>query len=219
LTDWARQALLQLRRWLPGRALMVVADRGDAASALLARCARLASPIAVITRRRLDAALYEPAPLRRPGQHGRPRVKGRRLPTLAARRADPATVWTPVVVANWYGEGPRTVAVASDTAVWYHSGLPQGHFAPQALRRTDLAVAPAQALAWFVRRWQLEVTFAEVRRHLGVATQRQRSGCPLGEGHPADHPGPHGPPLARHPLRPPAHGATNRCHPAPMPSR
>lgn len=187
LTDWGRQLLLQVRRWLPARALVVVADSGYAAIALLARCARLRRPIAVITRLRLDAALYEPAPPRRPGQNGRPRVKGRRLPTLAARRDDPTTAWTPVVVANWYGEGARTVEVAAETAVWYHSGLPpvpirwvlirdpQGRFAPQALLCTDLTADPAQILAWFVLRWQLEVTLEEVRRHLGVETQRQWS--------------------------------------------
>ena len=52
---------------------------------------------------------------------------------------------------------------------------PQGRFATQALLCTDLAVAPAQILAWFVQRWQLEVTFEEARRHLGVETQRQWS--------------------------------------------
>ena len=187
LPDWARQLLLHLRRRLPTRAVVVVADSGYAAIALLARCGRLASPITVITRLRLDAARYAPAPLRLPGQRGRPRVKGARLPTLAARVADPATVWVAVTVATWYGAGPRTVEVASDTAVWYHGGLPpvplrwvlirdpQGQFATQALLCTDPTADPAQVLAWFVLRWQLAVTFAEVRRHLGVATQRQWS--------------------------------------------
>ena len=187
LTDWARQALLLLRRWLPERAIIVVADSGYAVIALLARCASLARPVTIITRLRLDAALYAPAPPRAPGQRGRPRKKGARLPTLAARIADPATVWAAVTIANWYGEGPRAVEVASDTAVWYHGGLPpvplrwvlirdpQGRFATQALLCTDLAADPAQVLAWFVLRWQLEVTFEEVRRHLGVETQRQWS--------------------------------------------
>ena len=187
LTDWARQALLLLRRWLPERALVIVADSGYAAIALLARCARLATPIAVVTRLRLDAALYAPAAPRRAGQLGRPRKKGRRRPTRAARRANPAPTWAAITVAHWYGEGARTVEVASDTAVWYHSGLPpvpirgvlvrdpQGQCDPQALLCTDLAAEPAQILAWFVLRWQLEVTFAEARRHLGVETQRQWS--------------------------------------------
>ncbi len=52
---------------------------------------------------------------------------------------------------------------------------PLGQFATQALRCTDQAVTPEQSLAWFVQRWQLEVTFAEVRRHRGGETQRQWS--------------------------------------------
>jgi hypothetical protein len=140
-----------------------------------------------VTRLRLDAALYDPAPPRRPRQTGRPRLKGQRQPTLATLAADPRTVWSEVTVAQWYGAGERTVEVASATAVWYHSGLPpvplrwvlirdpHGNFATQALLCTDPAVAPAQMLAWFVQRWQLEVTFEEARRHLGLETQRQWS--------------------------------------------
>ncbi len=136
---------------------------------------------------RLDAALFEPAPPRKPKQIGRPRLKGKRLPTLAAVTDDPSTTWTPVAVADWYGKGERTVEVASATAVWYHTGLPpvplrwvlirdpQGEFAPQALLCTDLGVQPAQILSWFVLRWKMEVTLQEARRHLGVETQRQWS--------------------------------------------
>jgi len=40
---------------------------------------------------------------------------------------------------------------------------------------TDLEAAPLDILKWFVRRWSVEVTFEEVRRHLGVETQRQWS--------------------------------------------
>jgi ABC-type uncharacterized transport system permease subunit len=50
---------------------------------------------------------------------------------------------------------------------------PRGHFRTQALLCTALDAEPVQILAWFVRRWQLEVTFHEVRTHLGVETQRQ----------------------------------------------
>ena len=50
---------------------------------------------------------------------------------------------------------------------------PRGAFRTQALLCTDLDADPQQILSWFVRRWQLEVTFHEVRAHLGVQTQRQ----------------------------------------------
>lgn len=185
LTDWAWQLLLVVRRWWPDRAMVAVADGGYAALAFLARCRVLRQPITAITRLRLDAALYTPAPPRQPHQNGRPRKKGARLPTLAAWAADPTTTWTPRTVTRWYGQRERVVAIVSETAVWYHTGLPpvairwvlirdpQGHFATQALLCTDLTVAPEQIIAWFVRRWQRETTFEEVRRPLGVETQRQ----------------------------------------------
>ncbi len=62
LTDWARQMLLQVRRWLPKSALVVVADAGYAVLDLLHRCQRLQNPSTVVTRLRLDAALYQAAP-------------------------------------------------------------------------------------------------------------------------------------------------------------
>jgi hypothetical protein len=187
LTDWARQSLLLVRRWWPEREIVAVADSGYAAIALLDRLARLSKPIAMVTRLRLDAALYEPAPPRKKGQMGRPRLKGERLPNLAVVAEDPSVVWRPVTLADWYGGGERAVEVASDTALWYHTGLPpvtlrwvlirdpQDAFATQALLCTDLTADPERILSWFVLRWRLEVTFQEVRRHLGVETQRQWS--------------------------------------------
>jgi hypothetical protein len=194
ITDWARQMLLLVRRWYPEREIVAVADRGYASISLLHRCVRLPkNPITFVTRLRLDAALYEPAPPRKPRQMGRPRLKGQRLPTLAAIAADPSTTWTTITVADWYGGGrggspaQHAVEVISATAVWYHTGLPpvpvrwvlirdpQGNFDTQALLCTDLGAAPERILSWFVLRWQMEVTFQETRRHLGVETQRQWS--------------------------------------------
>ena len=52
---------------------------------------------------------------------------------------------------------------------------PQGKFLTQAVLSTNLNLDPCQILLWFVRRWRVEVTFHEVRTHLGVETQRQWS--------------------------------------------
>jgi hypothetical protein len=187
LTDWARQTLLQARRWLPGRKLVVVMDGGFAAIDFLVLVAKLANPITLIARFRLDAALYAPAPERQPGQKGRPRKKGQRLPTLQQVLKDDRTRWKKVVVPDWYGEKQREVEITSATAVWFHNGMPPlpirwvlirdplGKFKSQALLCTDLNEEPEQILKWFVMRWQLEVTFHEVRDHLGVETQRQWS--------------------------------------------
>lgn len=110
--------LHQLRRWLPHQDLTVVADSRVAVLTLLDTLRHLAHPITMITRLRLDAALYEPAPERPPGQTGRPRLKGERLPTLQNVLRDPTTSWITVTIAQWYHEPERTVEVCSATAVW-----------------------------------------------------------------------------------------------------
>jgi hypothetical protein len=186
LTDWGRQMIRQLRRWVPERKLVVVADSTYAVLELLACAAGMLEPVAMVTRLRMDAALYDPAPVRQPGTNGRPRKKGVRQPPLAARLDDPSTIWQRITAA-WYGGTTCTVELASETAVWYHNGLPpvairwvlirdpQGQFDPQALLCTDQQASAQAILEWFVLRWQMEVTFHEVRAHLGVETQRQWS--------------------------------------------
>src|SRR5215203_1606292 len=187
ITEWAWQLLLVLRRWYPQREIVAVADRAYASLKLLDRCRSLSNPILFVTLLRLDAAHYQPAPPRRQGQIGRPRIKGERLPNLSEVAQDPTTVWKTITIANWYGSSERMVEIASNTAVWYSTGLfavplrwvlvrdPKGKFKPQALLCTDLKADPKKILSWFVMRWQLEVTFQEVRRHLGFETQRQWS--------------------------------------------
>jgi hypothetical protein len=132
----------------------------------------------------LDAALYEPAPPYR--GLGRPRKKGKRLPTPQQFLESPETRWTTVEV-HWYDGQTRVMQIASGTAVWFHTGKPavpirwvlirdpQDEHESVSLLCTDPTVVPQQIVEWFVMRWQLEVTFEEARRHLGVETQRQWS--------------------------------------------
>ena len=96
-------------------------------------------------------------------------------------------MWRRYCVSLWYGRTNRLVEIASGAAIWYRSGVPpvpirwllvrdpSGELDPQAFLATDLNARPCDILAWFVSRWQVEVTFAEVRAHLGVETQRQWS--------------------------------------------
>src|SRR3954466_485631 len=152
LTDWARQMGLQARRWLPGREIVLLGDGSFAALELLAALAR--HGLVCITRLRLDAALYEPAPPRQPGTVGRPRTKGARLPNLADVLADAGTRWAEVVVPGWYGEGDRVVEVCSAAAAggppgfpavpirWVLLRAPRHRLEPQALLCTDPARDP-----------------------------------------------------------------------------
>ena len=194
LLDAARQMILQIHRWLPGRRIVVVADSAFAAIAFLAA---LRPHACVVTRLRLDANLFAPAPPRTKGTRGRPPLKGKRLPKLTEVLDDAATVWTPHRVALWYGKADRAIETTTGTAVWYHGGLPPvpirwmivrdptGAFKPQGFLATDPDVTPEAMLGWFVSRWQVEVTFEEVRAHLGVETQRQWSDLAIARTTPA----------------------------------
>ena len=184
LTTWARQLIRQVHRWAPERRLVVVGDRTYAALELLDAVRPVAT---VVARLRLDARLFAPPPARRPGQTGRPRLVGERLPNLTQHIVDAEDEWSPFTIGRWYGERDRPIEALSRTAVWYSTGFPPvpirwvlirdplRKFPTQALLCTDLDADPQQIITWFILRWQLEVTFHEVRAHLGVETQRQWS--------------------------------------------
>lgn len=196
VTDWAQRMLAQLRRWLPLRRIVVVADASSAKLTLLARCQQFRNPVTVVVRGRVDMALYEPAPPPS-GRPGRPRKKGARLPAPQAALDDPHTRWETVTLPNWYGESRRTVEYTSGTGVWYSSGKPvvpgrwvlvrdpEERFEPQCLWCTDPETDPVQIIRWFIQRWSLEVTFEEARRHLGVESQRQWSDLAIARTTPA----------------------------------
>ncbi|MEM9805498.1 MAG: transposase [Cyanobacteria bacterium P01_D01_bin.56] len=214
--------LKQVRRWLPSRAIVVVADSSFATFEFLRALSQMSHPVHVVTRLRLDAQLFQPAPARRAKQMGRPRKVGKSLASLKSRLDDPKTPWQSTTMSDWYGQRNYELHITSATAVWYKTGFPavpirwvlirdlQGKLAPQALLipnpthitlkqnraltrsagthqiqigghqigfgiTTDLKARPEQILQWFRQRWQVEVTFEEVRAHLGVETQRQWS--------------------------------------------
>ncbi len=166
------------------RRVTVVADSSFAALDLIAAVRR---HVTLITRLRLDANLFEPAPARVPGRRGRPALKGKRVPKLDAVLRDPATVWTKVTLTEWYGGQTCRLEYTSATALWSKAGLPpqpirwvlvrdpSGTRDAQAFLCTDADLTAEAILTRFVMRWRIETTFQEVRRHLGVETQRQWS--------------------------------------------
>lgn len=181
LTRWARQLLLQVKRGAGDRAVIAV---GDSSYAVIDLLTALQGRVSLISRLRLDAALYEPVTPRPSGQRGRNRIKGKRLPPLLSVAQEPTTVWQNLVVADWYGGASRAVEYCSGTALWYHTGKQ-----PVAIRwvivrvegkltglvSNDAGLSAEQMIPYFVRRWSVETSFALVRAHLGVETQRQWS--------------------------------------------
>jgi DDE superfamily endonuclease len=182
--DWVRQMMKQVRRWLPGRRLVLVVDGGFAAVSLALACVQ--HHVVMVSRLRWNAALYHPPGPQPPGKRGRRPLKGKRQRSLQswAERSD--TPWEEMEV-DWYGGQRKQLWVFSRTALWYTPGLapvdiryvlvadPEGKLRMEAFFCTDLQATPVEILPWVVMRWSIEVTLAEARAHLGMETQRQWS--------------------------------------------
>ena len=169
--DWVVHLITAVRRWQPERAMVLVVDGALAAVKLGLRCQQAAVPVTLVSRLRPDACLFDPTPRPRTSRRGFAPTIGARLPKLDQRAADASTVWAATSVA-WYGGTARTVDLATGVAVWRvpkQAPLPLrwvivrdplGRFAPQYLFATDVTVAAAQIVAWYVLRWSVEVSQA-----------------------------------------------------------
>ena len=184
--DWTRQMIMLVRRWLPYHLIVLVGDGSYAAVALARCCAGLPVPVTLVSRLRLDAALYDFPPEPTPGKRGPKPKKGKRQPPLQERIDDPNTIWVPVKVI-WYDCIERSLEIFSGTSLWYTPGQPpvpikwvvvrdpKGKLRTEVFFSTCLEASAVQIVRWFILRWNAEVTFEELRAHLGMETQRQWS--------------------------------------------
>jgi hypothetical protein len=186
IVDWAMIMIEKVRMWQPDREIALVGDGSYAAVILVQRCQRLKRPVKLVSRLRLDACLHAfPGPQPK-GKRGPKPKKGARLPNLAAVLADAKTRWQKRKVL-WYGGEEKEIEIVTDVCLWYRRGLapvpirwvllrcPKDSFKPYALFCSAPQVPAEKTIAWFVARWNIEVTFEELRAHLGFETQRQWS--------------------------------------------
>jgi hypothetical protein len=186
VVQWAAIMITRVRRWQPEREMVVIGDGTYAATELVQCCQKLQRPVKLVSRLRLDAVLHSPPPPRPQGKRGPKPKKGARQPSLAQRLADRSTVWYPITV-PWYGGVEKRLAFTTGTSLWYHRGhhpvpirwvlvrCPENSFEPPAFFCSDAQVTAEQIITWFIARWNIEVTFEELRAHLGFGTQRQWS--------------------------------------------
>jgi hypothetical protein len=184
--DWTCQMINQVRRWFPKRAMVLVGDGAYAAVALALQCTGFGVPVALVARFRLDACLYDPPPPNQPGKRGPKPKKGKRQPSLLQRSQDDSTEWSPIDIV-WYDGIKRSLEIFSGISLWHKAGNnpvpvkwvvvrdPKGNLRTEAFFCTDLEVKSKQILQWVIYRWNIEVTFEELRAHLGLETQRQWS--------------------------------------------
>lgn len=186
LVDWAMIMIRKVRRWQPDREMVLVGDGTYAAVPLIQCCQRLKEPVKLVSRLRLDARLHDfPGPQPK-GKRGPKPKKGARQPSLQARLANPKTRWQRLKVL-WYGGREKEVEIVTGVSLWYRRGLdpvpirwvllrcPEDSFDPQAFFCSDPTIPAESIIIWFIGRWNIEVTFEELRAHMGFETQRQWS--------------------------------------------
>jgi hypothetical protein len=179
---WIMQMVGQVRRWLRDRALILVVDGGLVSIELGWRC--LQYGVTLVGTLPINARLFdEPRPQPK-GKRGKKPKKGPRQLAPKARLKVSQTVWQRLTL-PWYGGKQRTFDITSGQSLWHTPGHdplpiawvltrdPFGKLEPRAFFTTDLKASPLQLLAWVILRWGVEVTFEEVRAHLGFETQRQ----------------------------------------------
>jgi DDE superfamily endonuclease len=181
-TRLGMQLAAALIHWFPERKFILVGDGGYASHQLAKFCHRHRRHLTLVSRCHADARLYDPPPARRKNKGGRPRLRGRKRqsPSKAAARIKPRRF-----TVGWYGGQTRRVQLISDSGLWYKAGsgaaVPirwafvhdvTGTHRDEYLYSTDPTLKPDQIVSYFTSRWSIEVTFQELRAHLGLTTLR-----------------------------------------------
>lgn len=180
--DWTIIAVRVISRWLK-RPWILIGDGAFACIRLGLICDK--QNVTLISRLRLDSSLYEFAPTPIKGQRGRHRIKGERYTSLKELSHDATKPWQEISI-NWYGGETKTLKILTGTHLWYSPGekplpvrwvltIDSDTNKAEAFFSTNLQLEPTQIINWFVLRWNIEVTFEEVRAYLGMETQRQWS--------------------------------------------
>lgn len=179
LNDWASQCIRIFSKWI-GKLCRInlVADNAFATYQLANTC--IDCGVSLISRIRLDARTFA---FPEKNKRGRPKRTGKRLPTFEELSKEPSGEWRETDV-KWYGGETKKVSIRSGNCLWAAYGirpvpirwvLVEMGGQVIALFSTNLEQKEERIIELFVERWQIEVTFEEVRRHLGAETQRQWS--------------------------------------------
>lgn len=180
--DWTRQMVKLVSRWLR-RSWILLGDGAYACMDLATTCTQ--QGVTLISRLRLDAQLFHFPPEQDNKKRGRKAIKGERI-NLKDLLQDQSQRWQTDLV-NWYGGEKKTLEYLTFICLWYQAGkmpiplrivlvkTPNGKNEAETFFSTDVELEATQIINYFVLRWNIEVTFEEVRASLGVETQRQWS--------------------------------------------
>lgn len=187
--DWTKIMIRLVTRWLK-KNWVLIGDGAYACISLGHACNK--QGVTLTSRLRLDACLYDMPDAVPAGRKGRKPMKGKRIESLKDKALSSSEHdWSDISV-RWYGGKEKALRIQTGINLWYKSGEkplkirwvlvanPEKPDEYEAFFSTDIHLSPKKIIEWFVLRWNIEVTFQEVRAHLGVETQRQWSDKAIG---------------------------------------
>jgi len=185
IVQWTEYMIDKVRRWQPDREIMLVGDGSYAAVVLVQRCQRFKKPVKLVSRLRLDARLFDfPKPQPKSKRGPKPK-KGERQIKLSQHLQDPQTKWQELKIVLYGKE--HLLELITGVSLWHTPGqdpvplrwvlvqCSEESFQPSAYFCSDTQVSAQQIILWASLRWNIEVTFEELRAFLGFETQRQWS--------------------------------------------
>jgi hypothetical protein len=173
--------LARFMRWFPDRHFSVCVDGGFSTHRLAGFASRSKGRLVLVGRFYANAALHEAPIPHPPGHAGRPKLRGRRLPSPCNVVAAGDLKIADVV---WYAGAKRRVGLSTGCGLWYRhaQGLVpvrwvfvrdlEGNHRDEYFFTTDQSLTPEKIVGVYVGRWNVETTFQEVRAHLHIGSTK-----------------------------------------------
>lgn len=174
--------LATLMHWFPERKFVFSGDGAYGTHQMTRFAYRHRKRLTLVSKFSANASLFAPPAKRKNPKVGRPRVKGKALPSPAevvAKKKKGKRMRVP-----WYGGGWRNVEVITGKGHWYQSGKGaievswvfvrdlSGTHRDEYFFTTDLSMSATAVIEMYGGRWNIETTFQEMREHLGLETTR-----------------------------------------------
>jgi len=173
--------LATLMRWFPERKFVFAGDGAYGTHQMTRFAFRHRKRLTLVSKFSGTANLFSSPPKRKNPKAGRPRVKGKALPSpadvVAKKKGRRVRV-------RWYGGGWRNVEVITGKGHWYQAGKGavqvlwvfvrdlSGTHRDEYFYTTDLSMSAKAVIEMYSGRWNIETTFQEMREHLGLETTR-----------------------------------------------
>lgn len=173
----------QLKHHFPDLSLRVIVDGGYASVAFASFCRQ--EGIELYGKTKVTSVLYEDPPeASSKGKRGPKKKKGHKKKSLQKIASSARSPFKELRNLRWYGGQLKNLRVLSQTGLWYKPGKglvkiklvfvrdPKGKRPDECLYSTHINASEKEIIEEVVLRWNIEVTFEELREYLNVESMK-----------------------------------------------